>query len=141
MQKMKTVKEPNTYYLLFDGVCNLCNGFVQFIIKRDKKKQFLFSSLQSPVAVKLLAEHMSDTRKLDSVVLIEQGTMYTKSTAVLRIARQLGGGWPLLYGFIIIPPFIRDGIYDIVAKYRYRIFGKREHCIVPSAAIKRRFLE
>ncbi len=101
----------------------------------------MFSPLQSPVATALLAGLPSTVEKMDSVVFIENGTIYTRSTAILKIARRLGGGWSLLYGFIIIPPFLRDGIYDIIAKYRYRFFGKQEKCMIPSAADSRRFLE
>lgn len=134
------VEKSITYHILFDGVCNLCNGAVRFVIRHDKKERFVFSPLQSRVATSLLAG-LAPTVKKDSVVLIENGTIYTRSTAILRIARRLGGGWPLLYGFIIIPPFLRDGIYDIIAKYRYRFFGKQEKCMVPSAADSRRFVE
>lgn len=130
-----------TYHILFDGVCNLCNGAVRFVIRHDKKERFMFSPLQSPVATALLAGLPSTVEKMDSVVFIENGTIYTRSTAILKIARRLGGGWSLLYGFIIIPPFLRDGIYDIIAKYRYRFFGKQEKCMIPSAADSRRFLE
>lgn len=130
-----------TYHILFDGMCNLCNGTVLFIIRHDKKERFVFSSLQSHIAATLLAGLPPTAEKMDSVVFIENGTIYTRSTAVLRIARRLGGGWSLFYGFIIIPPFLRDGIYDIIAKYRYRFFGKQEKCMIPSPELSRRFLE
>lgn len=113
---------------------------MQFILKRDKKERFIFSSLQSETAKKMLADYHFSTEKLTTIVLIENGKMYTHSTAVLRIAKQLGGGWKLLYAFIIIPKFLRDGVYGIVSKYRYRVFGKKDECMIPTPELKRRFL-
>ncbi|MEP7129330.1 MAG: thiol-disulfide oxidoreductase DCC family protein, partial [Chitinophagales bacterium] len=114
--------------ILFDGVCNLCNGFVQFVIKRDKRERFVFGALQSEAARKILDGFEHSSEKMNTVILIEDGNIYTQSTAALRIAKQLRGGWSLLYVFIIIPKFLRDGIYNLIAKYRYRIFGKEEAC-------------
>jgi predicted DCC family thiol-disulfide oxidoreductase YuxK len=127
--------------VLFDGVCNLCNREVQFIIKRDKKKQFLFTPLQSKAAQVLLEKFNLPTSNFDSFVLVENGKIYLKSTAVLRIARRLGFGWSLLYVFIIVPPFARNAVYDLVARNRYKWFGKKETCMVPTADLKQRFLE
>lgn len=126
--------------ILFDGVCNLCNGFVNFIIRKDKRNYFRFGSLQSVAAEKLLTEY-EVTEKLSTIVLIENGNVYKRSGAALRICRKLSGGWPLFYIFIIIPPFIRDGIYNIVAKYRYRWFGKKEQCMIPTPELRSKFLE
>lgn len=129
----------NKAVILFDGVCNLCNGFVNFIIKRDRKNYFLFASLQSEAADALLKEYeVKETLK--TIILIENKKIYKRSTAALRICRHLSGGWPLLYGFIIVPPFIRNAVYNLVAKYRYRWFGKKDQCMVPTPALKSKFL-
>ena len=126
--------------ILFDGVCNLCNGFVQFVIRQDTGKRFYFASLQSEIARELLKDQSPSAQAMDSVVLIENGRYYRQSPAALRILRQLGGGWPLLYGFIVLPAFLRDWIYDRIAKNRYRWFGQRQACMVPSPELKARFL-
>ena len=117
--------------ILFDGVCNLCNASVQFIIKRDKGDYFRFSALQSETG-KAMANKYGVSANASSVILIEDEKKYSKSTAALRIAKKLSGLWPLLYLFIIIPPPIRNGIYRIVAKNRYSWFGKKDECMVPS---------
>ncbi|MEO6169167.1 MAG: thiol-disulfide oxidoreductase DCC family protein [Chitinophagales bacterium] len=135
---MSTIK--NKTIILFDGVCNLCNGFVQFIIKRDKKERFVFGALQSERAKELLAEYQLPKEKMDSVVLIENGKVFTQSTAALRIAKKLDGGWSLTYAFIVIPKFLRDWIYGLIAKYRYKIFGKKDVCMVPTPEFKKRFI-
>ncbi len=127
--------------ILFDGVCNFCNYWVNFIIKRDKKKQFRFASLQSETAKKLLANYQYDKQDLDTVILIENGKVYTHSTAALRICKKLNGAWPLLYGLIIFPRFIRDWQYKFVAKRRYAWFGKSETCRIPSPEEKQLFLD
>lgn len=135
---MSTTK--NQPVLLFDGVCNLCNGAVQFIIERDKKEQFLFASLQSDYA----KEHLKDANLpegfLDSLVLLDNGTYFTQSSAALRIAKKLDGAWPLMYGFIIIPKFIRDAVYNFIARNRYKWFGKKEQCWIPTPELKARFV-
>jgi predicted DCC family thiol-disulfide oxidoreductase YuxK len=127
--------------IFFDGVCNLCNAFVQFVIKRDKRSQFKFASLQSEAAKGMLPENFFSDAKLSSVVLLEDGKVFSKSTAALRILRRLAGPWKLLYVFIILPPFICNLVYDIIAKNRYRWFGKKESCMVPTPELKHRFLE
>lgn len=126
--------------VLFDGVCNLCNASVAFILRRDRRAYFRFASLQSEAAKGLLQGHSLETG-LDSIVLVEDGQCFTKSTAALRIARRLGGLWPLLYAFIVLPRWIRNPIYDWVARNRYRWFGRRESCMLPSPEWKNRFLE
>jgi predicted DCC family thiol-disulfide oxidoreductase YuxK len=126
--------------ILFDGVCNLCNGFVQFVIRHDAAHRFRFASLQSEAARQLLQDLPPTSRGIDSVVLIENGRYYQRSAAALRILRHLSGGWPLLYGFIFLPPFIRDWLYDRVALNRYRWFGKREACLLPTPDLQARFL-
>ena len=119
--------------ILFDGVCNLCNGAVNFVIKRDSGNVFKFASLQEKQGTLLL-------KKYDSIVLIENDSVYTKSSAALRIARKLSKLWPLFIIFIIIPSFIRDGIYDFIAKNRYKWFGKKEQCMIPTPGSREKFL-
>ncbi|TGE23135.1 thiol-disulfide oxidoreductase DCC family protein [Hymenobacter metallicola] len=128
--------------ILFDGVCNLCSGFVQFIIERDTAGYFRFASLQSAVGQKLLAQHGITLRETgpETVMLVENDQVYTHSTAVLRIARQLGAGWPLLYTFIIVPKVLRDAAYRFVARHRYQWFGQTEACMLPTPELRQRFL-
>ncbi|WP_298319216.1 thiol-disulfide oxidoreductase DCC family protein [uncultured Aquimarina sp.] len=128
--------------ILFDGVCNLCNGAINFIIKRDKNDVFRYASLQSEVGQKLAKERDIDTSKLDTILLIEPGmAYYHKSTAALRIARQLSGGYPLLSVFLIFPKFLRDCVYDIVSRNRYNWFGKKESCMIPTPKLKALFID
>jgi predicted DCC family thiol-disulfide oxidoreductase YuxK len=126
--------------VLFDGVCNLCNGAVNFIIRHDKKKVFLFSSLQSAAGKKILAQYNFPPDELNSFILIDKGKAYTRSTGALRVAKKLNGLWPVLYSYIIIPPFIRDSIYNWIGTNRYKWFGKKEECMLPTAELKARFL-
>ncbi len=126
--------------ILFDGMCNFCNTSVNKIIKYDKKNVFKFAAIQSDAGKKLLTELSIDTLKIDSILLIEKNTLFTKSTAVLKIAKQLSGLYKLGYAFIIIPPFIRDTIYDFIAKNRYKWFGKKESCMIPSIEVREKFL-
>jgi len=130
-----------TNIVLFDGICNLCNKSVQFIIHRDPKSKFRFASLQSEVGKSLMRQIGLSTENNNSLVYIRDNRFYIKSTAVLRILRCLGGGWLLLYGLIIIPRFLRDWGYDFIAKRRYRLFGKRASCMIPSPEDRARFLE
>ena len=127
--------------ILFDGVCNLCNGSVNFIIDRDKQQYFKFASLQSDEAAQLLAAHALPANSLDSIVLVEGGRLYLRSTAALRVARRLSGGWPLFYVFMVIPPFIRNAVYNLIARNRYKWFGKAAACRIPTPELKSRFLE
>jgi len=126
--------------ILFDGVCNLCNSSVNFILKHDKKKRFIFTSLQSDVAKEILLQFPTKYLNLDSIILIENGKVYEKSTAALKILKHLYNGYQLLYAFIIIPKFIRDWVYIIIAQNRYKWFGKKEECMLPTSEIKSRFL-
>ncbi len=126
--------------LLFDGVCNLCNGTVQFIIKHDKKAIFRFASLQSETAQNLLTEHQIPIKNLESVVLISQNRIFTHSDAPLEIAYLLGSFWRFFYIFKLIPSVFRNAIYNWVARNRYRWFGKEESCWLPTAELKARFL-
>ncbi|MEQ8706464.1 MAG: thiol-disulfide oxidoreductase DCC family protein [Phaeodactylibacter sp.] len=134
---MDTTKHP---ILLFDGVCNLCNSSVQFIIERDPEARFRFASLQSEEGQGLLHTFGARLPDLSSVVLVQDGKLYARSEAALRVARQLKGGWALLYAFIVVPRPIRDAIYNWIARNRYRWFGKKEACMIPSPDIQSRFL-
>jgi len=129
----------NQPVIFFDGICNLCNASVQFVIEHDKENYFNFSALQGDYAKNVLAEFNIVPENLDSILLLENGKLYTKSTSALRVARKLNGFWPLLYGFIIIPKFIRDWVYDFIAKNRYKWWGKQESCWVPTPELKSRF--
>jgi predicted DCC family thiol-disulfide oxidoreductase YuxK len=135
------IQEPAPHkIILFDGVCNLCSGTVSFVIKRDSKDIFRFASLQSETGENLTAKYGIDTAKVDSIILIDEGAVYIKFTAALRIARSLPGAYPLLYCFIIIPRFFRDWIYEGIARKRYAWFGKKESCMVPTPELKSKFL-
>ena len=129
------------YIVLFDGVCNLCNGAIQFLLKRDRNKQFLVGSLQGKTGQEYLAKYHLNSDQYHSFLLIEGNVLYTRSTAVLRTLKHLGRGWQLLYVFIYIPQPIRDGVYKFIAANRYKWFGKKESCRVPTASEKERFLE
>ena len=124
----------------FDGVCNLCNGAVQFIIKRDPEKKFKFASLQSQAGQSLLKEHRLSTTDLNTIVYIKDAQHFTKSTAGLQVLKQLGGVYKLFYFFIIIPKPIRDFFYRLISKSRYSLFGKRDQCMIPSPETKDRFI-
>ena len=126
--------------ILFDGVCNLCNNAVVFVIKRDKKDVFRFAAIQSDEGEKLIKEHTIDTSKTDSIILIEENKYSVKSTAALKIAKHLNGAYPLLYGFIILPAIFRNWVYDIIAKNRYKWFGKKDSCMIPTPELTSKFL-
>lgn len=126
--------------ILFDGVCNFCNSSINFIIRHDKKNRFHFAPLQSEPGTAIIKQHNLPEEFLSSVILIEDGKAYVKSTAALRIARRLNGGWPLFYGFIILPPFCRDWVYNIIARNRYKWWGKKESCMVPTPEVRKKFL-
>ncbi|HUR65326.1 MAG TPA: thiol-disulfide oxidoreductase DCC family protein [Chitinophagaceae bacterium] len=127
--------------VLFDGVCNLCNHSVRFIIKRDRKNQFLFASLQGKTGQEILEKYNLPADEFNSFILLEDDNVYIRSTGALRIARRLGRGWKFLYGFIIVPKLIRDGVYNILARNRYKWFGKKDECMIPAPELKERFLE
>ncbi|MBD8838864.1 MULTISPECIES: thiol-disulfide oxidoreductase DCC family protein [Paenibacillus] len=126
--------------VLVDGVCHFCQGLTKWIIKRDPEGKYHFASLQSDIAKELLAKGNLSTDSMDTFVLIENGKYYTRSTAALRLAKGLKFPYPLLYVFIIIPKFIRNAVYNWVARNRYRWFGKDEACMLPTPEIKDRFL-
>lgn len=127
--------------ILFDGICNLCNASVQFVIKHDKQNYFKFASLQSEAGQQLLKDYNLQTNNFDSFVLIENNSAFTGSTAALKVSRRLSGVTRLLYGFIIVPRFIRDAVYRLIANNRYKWFGKQDHCMIPTPALKEKFLE
>jgi len=127
--------------ILFDGLCNLCDRSVQFIIKRDPKKQFRFSSLQSPFGNKQLHAFRLSANELYSIILVKEGTYLQKSDAALEIAKSLQQPWPFFYAFKIVPRFFRDWMYDVIAKNRYSWFGKKESCMIPTQDLKSRFIE
>ena len=135
---MKTEKKHKI--ILFDGVCNLCNSSVTFAIKRDKNDIFRFAALQSEIGMQLISKFKIDISQTDSIILVEGNDYYEKSSAALHIAKHLSGGWPLLYGFIILPKFIRNAVYDFIAKNRYKWFGKKESCMIPTPELQAKFL-
>jgi predicted DCC family thiol-disulfide oxidoreductase YuxK len=127
--------------LLFDGECNLCNGAVRFVIKRDPDAVFRFASLQSDAGQAILERHDLPKEDFDTMVYLEGDKVWTNSTAALRIVRQLGGIWGLAYAFIVIPRPVRDAVYGVIVRNRYRWFGKRDECMVPTPELRARFLE
>ena len=132
----------NKKLILFDGVCNLCNASVQYVIKHDKMDVFMFTALQSESGKQIIKEYNIDTNKIDSILLYtpEKGITH-KSTAALKIALQLGFPNNLLSVFFIIPPFIRNWVYNYIAKNRYKWYGKKESCMIPTQELKSKFLE
>ena len=128
---MKHEDQVKKNVIKFDGVCNLCNGFVQFVVKRDKKVYFNFSTLQ---------DSDNGKKEYQTIILEKNAETLEKSTAVLEIARNLSGLWPYLYLLLLVPKPLRDYVYSIIAKNRYHWFGKRDTCMVPSPDLKNRFL-
>lgn len=126
--------------LLFDGVCNLCNNWVQLVIRNDKKGRFKFAALQSEKGQQLLRQLGLPQQNFTSLVLIENGKYYLKSTAALRIAKKLNGAWPVAYSLMVVPGFIRNFVYDMVANNRYRWFGRQDSCMLPTPELQKRFL-
>jgi predicted DCC family thiol-disulfide oxidoreductase YuxK len=126
--------------ILFDGVCNFCNSAVNFVIKRDKKGVIKFAPLQSNAGQQLLQQYNLPTNDMKSFVFIDEGFAYTQSTAAIKVCKYLSGAWSLCKIFIIVPKFIRDGLYNWVAKNRYKWFGQKETCMIPTPEVKARFL-
>lgn len=126
--------------VLFDGVCNFCNYWVNFAIRHDRKKKLRFTPLQGETASRLLTKYKLSTSSLSSVIFIDKEKVYTQSSAAIRIAKHLDGGWKLFYGFMIVPKFIRDFFYNIIARNRYKWYGKKERCMIPTPELKERFL-
>ena len=142
MSGPNTPDERDHPVVLFDGVCNLCESTVRFIIARDRRSHFRFASLQSDVAEALAAPFDYAPDELSSVLLIEDGRLYSKARAGLRIARRLDGAWPLFYYLLFwVPGFIANPVYDFVGNRRYRWFGRKEACWVPTDDLRTRFLD
>lgn len=127
--------------VLFDGVCNFCNYWVNFAIKRDKKRKLRFTPLQGKTANALLPQFGINPSSLTSVIFLDKGKLYTQSSAAIHICKYLSGGWKLCYAFIIIPKFIRDFFYNIIARNRYKWYGKKETCMIPAPEVRERFLD
>lgn len=137
---MNGMEAPANPLVLFDGVCNLCSRSVQTILRHDRKARFRFASLQSPLGEKLRDDLGIDREKVDSVILVEGGRWYKESDAALRIAHGLGGAWRALGVFRLVPRPLRDAAYRLIARNRYRWFGKTETCWVPTPELRGRFL-
>jgi predicted DCC family thiol-disulfide oxidoreductase YuxK len=133
-------RAPGERILLFDGVCNLCNGWVRFVIRNDPLSRVRFAPLQSETGQWLLAAHRLPLTG-ESLVLIEEGKAFTASDAALRVARSLAAPWPIFALFLAVPRPIRDAVYRWVARNRYRWFGRRDECMVPTPEQRRRFLD
>lgn len=129
-----------TKIIFFDGVCGLCNRFVDFVIPRDKKRRFRYAPLQGETAKNKIG-HLTELQTLKSVVYYEDGKTYTRSSAVLQIVAQLGGPWWLAKIFFLVPRFLRDHIYEFIAEHRYQWFGKRETCRFPTPEERELFLD
>lgn len=133
--------KENGPILLFDGVCNLCSSSVQFVLKRNKKGNIRFASLQSEFGQKALKDSQLPSGYINSLVLLEAGKTYVKSDAALRLSKHLNGFWKVGSVFLIVPRFIRNAVYDLIAKYRYNWFGKVDVCWIPKPEWKGRFLD
>ena len=127
--------------VLFDGVCNLCNGAVQFIIKRDRNAKFRFAALQSEIAHQILQQTELKASDLSTIIVVKGARVFIKSDAALEIARHLDGLWPALFSLKILPQFVRDRVYDWIARNRYRWFGKKDECMIPTPELRQRFLQ
>lgn len=127
--------------IVFDGACNLCNRWVQFVIKHDRDKIYKFCSIQSDTGKKITKQFLRGTDELKTIIFIDGNRLYIKSTAALYIVKNLSGVWSFLFVFVSIPKFIRNFIYDIVAKNRYKWFGKADKCMAPSKDIMDRFID
>lgn len=134
---MNNISNP---VILFDGICNFCNSAINFVIRHDRKKIFRYASLQSEAGKQLIQQYLGDNPLPDSFILIHDGKMYMRSTAALKVLKLLGRNFALAYGFIIVPRFIRDGVYNFIARNRYKWFGKKESCMIPSKEIAELFL-
>lgn len=134
------IKKNENLVLLFDGACNLCNGLVQFVIKRDPEAKIRFAALQSMQGRTFMKKLKLPVQELETLVLVKDGNALTKSSGALTLLRELGGFWGLLYVFMVVPRFIRDWVYDLVARNRYSIFGRTQACMIPTPDMKKRFL-
>jgi predicted DCC family thiol-disulfide oxidoreductase YuxK len=136
---MENLSTPD-HIILFDGVCNFCNSSINLVIRNDKKNIFRFAPLQSETAKQLLKQHHIDPTITDSIVYIANGKAHVRSSAALHIARRMDGLYPLLFGMIIIPPFLRNLVYNYIAKNRYKWFGKKDSCMMPTPEIRQKFI-
>lgn len=130
----------NQPIILFDGVCNFCNSAVNFTLKRNAKANIRFAPLQGEAGQRILQQYHLPADDMQSFIFIEDGRVYKRSTAALKVCRHLRGLWPLCYGFMIVPGCIRDGIYNWIAKNRYTWFGVKETCMIPTPDMKARFI-
>lgn len=137
---MRTMPSNDHAIVLFDGVCNFCNATINWVIRNDRRRYFRFAPLQEPAGARLQAQYGFDPSQHDTFILIEDGRAYGRSTAALRMVRRLGGLYPLAYAFIAVPRPIRDAVYDWFARRRYRCFGRRDECMVPTEDVRSRFL-
>jgi predicted DCC family thiol-disulfide oxidoreductase YuxK len=137
---MDLLQADDMKIVLFDGICNFCNASVNMIMVRDKKNVFKFAAMQSPAGIEQQKKFGFNPNDLKTFILIDDGKVYTKTTAALRVAKHLGFPYSMAYIFIIIPPFIRNIVYNIIAKYRYRWFGKTEACRIPTPEERAKFL-
>lgn len=128
------------YIIVFDGVCHLCNGLVNFLLKRDTRDRLRFALLQHANHLDVDENIKQNISSTDSIALITAGKVYFHSTAILKILKRLGGGWQLFYAFIIIPKPVRDWLYEIIARNRYKWFGKENVCMVPDEKVKKKFI-
>lgn len=140
---MQMVDFPtNKKIILFDGVCNLCNDAVLKVVKNDKKNEFLFASLQSETGKAITNYLKIDISKIDSIILYESGVAYDiKSTAAIKVMNDFGGLWNITHIFWVFPEFFRNFVYDFIAKNRYKWFGKKESCMIPTPELKAKFLK
>lgn len=137
MVDLNTIPHP---IIFFDGVCNLCTGVVQFVIRHDPKHRFRFASLQSEIGQQLLKQYNLPSEEFGSFILFEKGKVHTKSTAALTVAKKLNGLLPIWYTWITLPKFIRDAVYNLVARNRYKWFGKKEECWIPTPELNELFI-
>ena len=137
---MKQKEQLENPIVMFDGECNLCNGLVKFIIRRDPRGKLRFAALQSEAGQRLLERFQFPRQNWDSFVVVAGERLYTKSTAALFMVRHLKGAWPLLAILLVVPKPLRDAVYSFVAKRRYKWFGRRESCMLPTPDIQSRFL-
>lgn len=133
--------DNNKAYVFFDGVCNICNGTVNWLMERDRKDIFRFASLQSDPAKPLLDQYGIDANALESIVVIWQGKAYTKSSAALKLGELLGGIWSVAAMFQWLPQALRDAVYSFIARNRYKWFGQRDTCRIPTPEERSKFLE
>lgn len=139
MQTLQNIQHP---VILFDGVCNLCNSSVQKVIKHDPERKFRYTSLQGQLGQEVLQHFYLPATQFNSFLLLQNGKLFTKSTAALKVMKQMSGGWKwLYYPLMIIPPFIRNFFYDIIARNRYKWFGKQEACWLPTPELKALFYD